>query len=82
MLVLSRRNHEKVVFPDLQIVVQVLEIKGDRVRLGFEAPASVTILRGELMTAPANEPVPAGGDSLADSREKASFSPHDACAAL
>jgi carbon storage regulator len=51
MLVLSRRPTEKIVFPDLQIVVQVLEIKGDRVRLGFEAPASVSILRGELVRA-------------------------------
>jgi carbon storage regulator CsrA len=48
MLVLSRRVHERVVFPDLEITVQVLEIKGDRVRLGFEAPAAVAILRGEL----------------------------------
>jgi carbon storage regulator len=49
MLVLSRRSNEKIVLPDLQICVHVLEIKGDRVRLGFEAPPSVTILRGELI---------------------------------
>jgi len=48
MLVLSRRLKEEVFFPDLQVSVQVLEIKGDRVRLGFSAPASVTIVRGEL----------------------------------
>jgi carbon storage regulator CsrA len=52
MLVLSRQPREIVVFPDLQITVEVLEIKGDRVRLGFKAPASVTILRGELIAQP------------------------------
>jgi carbon storage regulator CsrA len=57
MLVLSRRANESIVFPELQITVQVLEIKGDRVRLGFEAPGSVTILRGEL-----TQPAPSAGD--------------------
>jgi len=54
MLVLSRRSNEKIVLPDLNICVHVLEIKGDRVRLGFEAPPSVTILRGELI--PGDQP--------------------------
>ncbi len=54
MLVLSRRPNEKIVLPDLNICVHVLEIKGDRVRLGFQAPPSVTILRGELI--PNSEP--------------------------
>ncbi len=69
MLVLSRRPNEKIVLPDLQICVHVLEIKGDRVRLGFEAPSSVTILRGELIPSGENPPVPtvseAGGTPTA-----------------
>lgn len=48
MLVLSRQRNERVVFPSLDITVEVLEIRGDRVRLGFQAPASVSIFRGEL----------------------------------
>jgi len=49
MLVLSRRLNEQIILPDLNVAVHVLEIKGDRVRLGFEAPRSVTVLRGELV---------------------------------
>lgn len=49
MLVLSRRSHEQILLPELNVAVHVLEIKGDRVRLGFEAPLAVTILRGELL---------------------------------
>ena len=48
MLVLSRRLNEKILLPSIHTSVEVLDIKGDRVRLGIEAPASVTILREEL----------------------------------
>ena len=48
MLVLSRRLNEKILLPSIETSVEVLDIKGDRVRLGIEAPASVTILREEL----------------------------------
>ena len=47
MLVLSRRIGERVcIGPD--VVVRVVEISGNRVRLGIEAPPHVRILRGEL----------------------------------
>ncbi len=49
MLVLSRREHEKIVFPALRTSVEVLEAKSGRVRLGIEAPAEVQILREEVM---------------------------------
>jgi carbon storage regulator len=48
MLVLSRRLNEKVVMPGLKVTVQVVAIDNGRVRLGFEAPPDVTILREEL----------------------------------
>jgi carbon storage regulator CsrA len=48
MLVLSRRLNEKILLPSIHTSVEVLDIKGDRVRLGIEAPTSVTILREEL----------------------------------
>src|SRR5260370_8286306 len=51
MLVLSRRLNEKVVFPDFHTAVQVLSVKGGKVRLGIEAPPAVTVLREELQAA-------------------------------
>jgi carbon storage regulator len=47
MLVLSRKPGEKIVIGD-GITVTVVEVDGNRVRLGIEAPADVRILRGEL----------------------------------
>jgi carbon storage regulator CsrA len=48
MLVLSRRSNERIVFPTLDILLQVLQIKGNTVRLGIEAPPEVTIFRDEV----------------------------------
>jgi carbon storage regulator CsrA len=48
MLVLSRKSGEKIIIGD-NIVVTVLETKGNRVRLALEAPGHVRILRGELL---------------------------------
>ena len=47
MLVLSRKAGETVLIGD-RIKVSVLNLEGGRVRLGFEAPEDVRILRGEL----------------------------------
>jgi carbon storage regulator len=47
MLVLSRKPGEKVVIGD-GITVIVVEVKENRVRLAFDAPEEVRILRGEL----------------------------------
>jgi len=47
MLVLSRREHERIKLGDA-IVVTVVQVRGDRVRLGIEAPAEIRILRDEL----------------------------------
>lgn len=50
MLVLSRKKNESIVVDDA-IVITVLEIRGDKVRLGIEAPKSVPIHRSEVYTA-------------------------------
>jgi len=42
MLVLTRKRGEATVIGD-DITVTVLEVQGDRVRLGFSAPAGVPI---------------------------------------
>ncbi|HZU38224.1 MAG TPA: response regulator [Gemmataceae bacterium] len=48
MLVLSRRLHEKIVFPGIAAKVQIVSIKSGVVRLGIEAPPDVPVLREEL----------------------------------
>ena len=47
MLILSRKSGERIRIAD-DIVIVVKEIKGNRVRIGIEAPKSVCVLRGEL----------------------------------
>ena len=48
MLVLSRRPSEKILFPGVGISVEIVQTKGNTVRVGIEAPEDVRILRGEL----------------------------------
>ena len=48
MLVLSRRVGESVVIGD-DITVTVLEVRGDVVRIGIDAPRSVAVNRAELL---------------------------------
>lgn len=47
MLVLSRKYDESVVIGD-DVFITVVEINGDKVRLGIEAPKSVTVHRQEI----------------------------------
>lgn len=47
MLVLSRKERERIRLGD-SIVLTVVQVSGDRVRIGVEAPADVLILRDEL----------------------------------
>jgi two-component system, OmpR family, response regulator len=48
MLVLTRKLHEKIVFPGTHTAVQIVGIKGGVVRLGIEAPPEIAVLRDEL----------------------------------
>jgi carbon storage regulator len=50
MLVLSRKKNESIVVND-SIVITVVEIRGDKVRLGIEAPREVPIHRSEVHAA-------------------------------
>jgi carbon storage regulator len=47
MLVLSRKENEQVVIAN-DIVVTVVEIRGDKVRLGIEADAKIPVHRREI----------------------------------
>lgn len=48
MLVVSRKKGERIlVSPDIEIVV--VEVRGDRVRIGVSAPQGTQIVRNELV---------------------------------
>ena len=51
MLVLTRKQNEQIQIGD-DICLTVLRIKGNTVRLGIDAPASVRVVRGELPRKP------------------------------
>jgi carbon storage regulator CsrA len=48
MLVLSRKENEKVLFPNLGIAFEILRIGGGKVRLGIQAPGDVSVVRDEI----------------------------------
>jgi carbon storage regulator CsrA len=48
MLVLSRKENEKVLFPHLGIAVSILRVGGGKARLGIEAPGDVAVIRHEI----------------------------------
>jgi carbon storage regulator len=48
MLVLTRKAGERILISD-NIIVEVLEVQGNRVRIGIQAPSGITILRQELV---------------------------------
>ena len=50
MLVLSRKKNESIVINN-DITVVVVEIRGDKVRLGVEAPKEVPVHRREVSEA-------------------------------
>jgi carbon storage regulator len=50
VLVLSRKKNESIVIGD-RVVVTVVEIRGDKVRLGIDAPKEVPIHRQEVFDA-------------------------------
>jgi carbon storage regulator len=50
MLVLSRHRDESIIIND-DIVITVVEVRGDKVRLGIEAPKEVPVHRREVYDA-------------------------------
>jgi carbon storage regulator len=50
MLVLSRKKSESIVIND-DVVITVVEIRGDKVRLGIDAPRDVPVHRKEVVEA-------------------------------
>ncbi len=47
MLALTRKAGERIVIGD-NIVITIVDIKGDNIRIGIDAPRDVKIYRGEI----------------------------------
>ncbi len=47
MLVLSRKRNERIVISG-NIIITVVDLYGDRVRIGIDAPAEVSVHRQEI----------------------------------
>jgi carbon storage regulator len=50
MLVLSRKKNEQIVIGD-DVVITIVDVRGDKVRIGIEAPAQVPVHRHEVFLA-------------------------------
>lgn len=63
MLVLSRKLDEEIVIGD-NIVLKIIEIRGDKCRIGIEAPRDTTVHRREVYDAiKAQNKGPSGNDT-------------------
>ncbi|WP_432510987.1 carbon storage regulator CsrA [Kineococcus sp. SYSU DK001] len=62
MLVLTRKAGESVVIGD-EVVVRVLEVRGDVVRVGIDAPRDVQVHRQEVYEAVREANIAAAGAS-------------------
>lgn len=48
MLVLSRKKDEKIMIGD-DVVITIVEVRGDKVRVGIEAPRDIPVNRSEVV---------------------------------
>ena len=63
MLVLSRQRDESIIIGD-NIVITVVDIRGDKVRLGIQAPTEIPVHRQEVYEAIQRENARAGGEEV------------------
>ena len=66
MLVLSRKKDEKIIIGE-NITLMVIEIRGDKVRLGIDAPKDVSVHREEVYDAIRRERDDANGPASIES---------------
>jgi carbon storage regulator len=67
MLVLSRQRDESIIIGD-NIVVTIVDVRGDKVRLGIDAPREVSVHRREIYEAIQRENRQAAQIRLDDAR--------------
>ena len=68
MLVLSRQRDESIMIGD-NIVVTIVDVRGDKVRLGIEAPREVSVHRREVYEAIQRENQQASQIGIDDARQ-------------
>ena len=68
MLVLSRHRDESIIIGD-DIVITVVDIRGDKVRLGIAAPIEISVHRQEVYEAIQRENREAAKIQLDDARQ-------------
>ncbi|MBP86978.1 MAG: carbon storage regulator [Planctomycetaceae bacterium] len=59
MLVLSRKKNEQIMIGE-DIVITIVDVRGDKVRIGIEAPAHIPVHRQEVYLALQQPEPPAG----------------------
>ncbi len=74
MLVLSRQRDESIIIGD-NIVVTIVDIRGDKVRLGIEAPTEIPVHRREVYEAIQRENLRASQVEPNDMRELGGVNP-------
>ena len=62
MLVLSRKIKESIIVGD-DVEIQIIDIKGDQVKLGINAPRSISIFRKEVFEEIQKENLAAAGNT-------------------
>lgn len=78
MLVLARKCEEKIHIGD-NITITVLQVKGNTIRLGIEAPRAMSVLRGELRFRTDGQPADSVSFSSPATGEVAFGATSDAC---
>ena len=75
MLVLSRQRDESIIIGD-NIVITVVDVRGDKVRLGIDAPREVSVHRREIYEAIQRENQQAAKIRLDEARQIGKNEPH------
>jgi carbon storage regulator len=71
MLVLSRQKDESIIIGD-DVEITIVDVRGDKVRLGINAPRSISVHRKEIYDAIQREKAAAAAAGDKESKDKES----------